>query len=105
MLRLTTLPMPNHVGVLRTFRISYQDAIRLIRECDPAIVRSHIGFIDCHQAIERAVGRSLKHEGRHMPKTKDGDVFLTVRKDLPEQSIETATWLRTVFSVGESAAA
>jgi hypothetical protein len=97
MLRLTTLPIPQHPGTLSTVEISYRDAVQSIAATRDVV--SHIGFQDVHEAVERSVGRSIELKGRAMPAPVDGDEYLTIRKRVPGDSLATAKWFLTRYRV------
>lgn len=98
MLRLTTLPIPNHPGKLITRVIDFASARQMIERASD--LKSHIGFIEVHERIQTLTGKRIPLESRHIPPPANGDVFLTIRKRLPTDPIEKATWLRTEFYTG-----
>jgi hypothetical protein len=97
MLRLTTLPIPNHPGTLFTQPIQRRDVINMIREAvDKAACVSHIGYADTHDDMEQLAKVPIPKGGRYLPKQQPGDRFVTIRRE-PGESIDRAEFLLTIF--------
>lgn len=97
MLRLTTLPIPNHPGMLATQRIGIDEVRRLVREAGESGTVSHVGYDDTHYAIEDLVGLELPSGDRRLPKPEAGDRYITVRKRKPSDRLKDCEFLLTEF--------
>jgi hypothetical protein len=98
-LRLTTLPIPNQPGVLRTREITEDEAIEVIRNHfrrDDCV--SHIGYQDTHQALERRLGAIIERSDRHVPPPVPGDSFVTLRSRGRDRPPLDCVWLFTEFT-------